>query len=56
MDDKRSIAFIAAKDDTTVNFNHSKLLFDNFKGKKTLVICEGTHNTIRPAAVNETVL
>lgn len=45
---KPTILFISAKDDTLIDYTHSEQLFDNYEGKKNILLFEGTHNSRRP--------
>jgi hypothetical protein len=47
MSPQQAIVFIAGKEDTLVKPTHSKKLYDNFPGRKSFLLVEGTHNSRR---------
>lgn len=56
MSPQQTIVFIAAKDDDIVLPSHSERLMNNFKGRKRLLLVEGTHVTRRKRQVFEEVI
>jgi hypothetical protein len=47
MSPQQAIIFIVGKEDDIVDPSHSELLYNNFPGKKVLLVVDGTHVTRR---------
>jgi len=56
MSPQQVLIFIVAKDDDVVLPSHSERLYKNFKGRKQLLVVEGSHVTRRRRKVFEEVM
>lgn len=47
--------FIHAKNDELIPIDHSIDIYSNYQGKKTMNVCDGSHNTVRQKQLQEKV-
>ena len=47
--------FIHAMNDELINLDHSLKLFEDYGGEKSLNVCDGGHNSIRPRHIIEKI-